>query len=171
MSSANENGVLTPEWRGPRASHEIRAIGLPDAAFEALKLIVHALARGQTITIIPHDKELTAQAAADLLHVSRPDVIKLLEAGELPFHRVGTHRRIRLEDVIAYRERRTGRARPRSTSSHGSPRSSPAGTAEPASPTKRIPMLARGRRRRPRLLRALPAAASGHPAASRTPVD
>jgi len=82
------------------------SIELPDAAFEALKVIVNALARGQTITVIPHNKELTTQAAADLLHVSRPHLIKLLDAGQLPSHRVGTHRRIRIDDVLAYQGRR-----------------------------------------------------------------
>jgi excisionase family DNA binding protein len=82
------------------------SIELPDAAFEALKVIIDALARGQTITVIPHNKDLTTQEAADLLHVSRPHLIKLLEAGQLPYHHVGTHRRIRTEDVLAYQERR-----------------------------------------------------------------
>jgi excisionase family DNA binding protein len=83
-----------------------RAIELPTAAVEALHVIVNAIARGQAVTIVPQDKELTTQAAADLLRVSRPHLIKLLEAGKLPFHRVGTHRRIRIEDVLAYRKRR-----------------------------------------------------------------
>ena len=82
------------------------AIDLPEAVFEALKLIVDAMARGQSLTLVPHDKELTTQDAADLFHVSRPHLIKLLDAGELPFHRVGTHRRIKIEDMLAYQQRR-----------------------------------------------------------------
>jgi excisionase family DNA binding protein len=79
---------------------------LPSSAVEALKLVIDALARGQSVTLVPHDKDLTSQEAADTLRVSRPHLIKLLDRGEIPFHRVGTHRRIRLEDVFAYRERR-----------------------------------------------------------------
>jgi excisionase family DNA binding protein len=94
--------VQTPRLIGPDGD----AIDLPEAVFEALKLIVDAMARGQSLTLVPHNKELTTQEAADLLHVSRPHLIKLLDTGELPFHRVGTHRRIKIEDMLAYQQRR-----------------------------------------------------------------
>ncbi len=80
-------------------------IELPPSAVEALKVVMDALMRGQSVTLVSQDKELTSQVAADMLHVSRPHLIKLLDHGEVPFHRVGTHRRIRLEDVLAYRDR------------------------------------------------------------------
>lgn len=79
---------------------------LPASAFHALKLVVQGMARGQTMTLVPHGKELTTQEAADLLHVSRPHLVKLLDAGEIPHYKVGTHRRVRIEDVLAYREAR-----------------------------------------------------------------
>lgn len=81
-------------------------IELPPSAVEALRLIVEALAQGRSVTLVPSDKDLTSQEAADTLRVSRPHLIKLLDRGDIPFHRVGTHRRIRVEDVLAYRERR-----------------------------------------------------------------
>lgn len=81
-------------------------IDIPESAFEALRIVIDAMADGRSITLVPHDKELTTQEAADILHVSRPHLIKLLDRGDLPFHRVGTHRRIRIEDVLAYRDRR-----------------------------------------------------------------
>lgn len=81
-------------------------IELPAPALEALRMVVDAMSQGQAITLIPHAKELTSQEAAGILHVSRPHLIKLLDRGELPFHRVGTHRRIKIGDVLAYRERR-----------------------------------------------------------------
>jgi excisionase family DNA binding protein len=81
-------------------------IELPPSAVEALKVVIDALMRGQSVTLLSQDKELTSQVAADMLNVSRPHLIKLLDRGEIPFHRVGSHRRITLEDVLAYRERR-----------------------------------------------------------------
>ena len=96
------HGPQTPCLVGPDGEQ----IELPASAFEALKLVIDSMARGQSITLVPHDKELTTQEAADVLHVSRPHLIKLLERGGIPFHRTGTHRRIRVEDVLAYQDRR-----------------------------------------------------------------
>jgi excisionase family DNA binding protein len=82
-------------------------VAIPASAFHALKLAVDAMAAGLTITLVPHGKELTSQQAADLLQVSRPYLIeKLLDTGEIPHHRTGRDRRILLDDVLAYRERR-----------------------------------------------------------------
>ena len=73
--------------------------------FEVLRDVVDAMAQGQAVTIAPVHQRLTTQEAADLLGVSRPTVVKLLESGEIPFEQPGRHRRVRLADVLAYRER------------------------------------------------------------------
>lgn len=86
-------------------------VEVPASAFAALQAVVHDMAQGLTITLIPHDKELTTKEAADILNVSRPFLVKLLDRGDLPYHRVGTHRRLNVEDVLAYRELRAARRR------------------------------------------------------------
>lgn len=78
---------------------------LPAGAVALLMNILEAMAAGRGITIIPENAELTTFEAADVLKVSRPYLIKLLDEGAMPFRRVGKHRRIRMEDVMAYKAR------------------------------------------------------------------
>jgi len=78
---------------------------LPEGIHELLVSIVENLKAGNGVTVIPMHAELTTVEAAELLNVSRPYLIKQLQAGELPYHMVGTHRRLRLADVLAYRDR------------------------------------------------------------------
>ncbi len=86
-------------------------IVLPASAFEALQAVVTGMAQGMAMTLVPSGRELTTQEAADLLRISRPSVIRLLEAGAIPFHKVGTHRRINVEDVLKYRAERNEQRR------------------------------------------------------------
>lgn len=86
-------------------------VEIPASALAALQAVVREMAQGLTITLIPHDKELTTNEAAEILNLSRPFLIKLLDRGEIPYHRVGTHRRVRADDVLAYRELRAARRR------------------------------------------------------------
>jgi excisionase family DNA binding protein len=79
---------------------------LPPVVFRLLKEIVRNMQLGRAIVLIPENQQLTTQRAADLLGVSRPHLIKLLEAGELPHHKAGSHRRIYLKDMAAYQKRR-----------------------------------------------------------------
>jgi len=79
-------------------------IEVPTAALNLLVKILDQFASGNAVEVVPIHAELTTQEAADLLNVSRPYLIKLLEEGKLPFHRTGAHRRIRFDDLIAFRE-------------------------------------------------------------------
>ncbi|WP_199041205.1 helix-turn-helix domain-containing protein [Glycomyces salinus] len=80
-------------------------IELPDEVYQALRDVVETLSQGLAITIAPHNTMLTTQEAADLLNISRPTLVRLLEDGEVPFSKRGRHRRVLLRDVLAYQER------------------------------------------------------------------
>lgn len=69
---------------------------------EMLDFILENMSEGKAVSIVPTDQEVTTQMAADMLNVSRPYVVKLLEEGELPYRKVGRHRRIKLRDVQHY---------------------------------------------------------------------
>ena len=84
---------------------EEQAIAIPASAFQALADAVDEMAKGHAISITSHEEELSTQKAAGLLNVSRPYLIGLLEKGEIPFRKVGTHRRLRSSDVLAYKAR------------------------------------------------------------------
>ena len=80
-------------------------IELPAGAVAMLMEILEAMAAGRGVTIVPENAELTTVQAAGLLNVSRPFLIRLLETGEIPHRMVGKHRRIRMEDVMAYKQK------------------------------------------------------------------
>jgi excisionase family DNA binding protein len=79
---------------------------LPTPVYEVLSEVVQAMARGQAVTIAPHNQRLTTQEAADLLGISRPTLVKMLDDGRIPFEQPGRHRRVLLRDVLAFQDNR-----------------------------------------------------------------
>ncbi|PTB19816.1 DNA-binding protein [Trinickia symbiotica] len=82
---------------------DVARIDVPPATLRVLSKILAMMASQQTFLLYPAETELTTGQAADMLGVSRPYLIARLEAGDLPFRKVGRHRRIRMEDVLAYK--------------------------------------------------------------------
>lgn len=81
-------------------------VELPPELYRVLRQVVDALDQGLAVTVAPLTQALTTQQAADLLGVSRPTVIKLLNEQKIRFERIGSRRRIMLRDLLAYRQQR-----------------------------------------------------------------
>ncbi|MGW2092034.1 antitoxin VbhA family protein [Promicromonospora sukumoe] len=79
------------------------AVDLPDQLRRLLDTATRSLRTGSAVTVVDRDRMLTTQEAADILGVSRPTLVKLLESGQIPFTKVNTYRRVAMVDVIAYR--------------------------------------------------------------------
>ena len=91
----------TPALVGPGDER----VDLPESVYTILKEVVRNMQLGRSVTILPEKEDLTTQKVADLLSVSRPHVVKLLESGEIPFHKSGSHRRVYLKDALDYSKR------------------------------------------------------------------
>lgn len=102
-------GMVVAKRRAPKCQlvgPKGEAIPLPESVFYVLERVAEVLARGDSITVVPVGREVTTQQAADLLNVSRQYLVRLLDEGRIPFRKTGKHRRLRIEDVLTFKEKR-----------------------------------------------------------------
>lgn len=78
---------------------------IPPVVLQMIGMILGELAEGRGVALAAIDREVSTGRAAEILNVSRPHLVKILESGKIPFRKVGSHRRIRLEDVMEYKAR------------------------------------------------------------------
>jgi excisionase family DNA binding protein len=91
--------------------HNQQSLRLPRKAISLLSTIISNMAAGKSMAIIMSDTAVGTQEAADYLDVSRPYVVRLLEKGEIPFSKVGTHRRIKVGDLVSYQKKMKAKRR------------------------------------------------------------
>lgn len=109
LSQALDGMVRSPRRRAPRCQlvgPRGETIPVPESVFFVLERVAEVMAGGDSVTVVPVSRELTTQQAADLLNVSRQYLVRLLEEGRIPFRRTGKHRRVRIDDLLAFKEQR-----------------------------------------------------------------
>jgi excisionase family DNA binding protein len=106
IKAARELSRVFAQFAGHNTQMQIgqEQITLPKNVMKIMLEVVTHVANGQEVSVLTKDADLTTAQTADLLNVSRPYVVQLLNEGKLPFHKVGTHRRVRLEDALQYKE-------------------------------------------------------------------
>ncbi len=117
MESYDALAATLKGLRSPNPEIEVEEteekIKIPLKALELLADILKATSQGKPISIVPVATEMTTQAAAEMLNCSRPHLVKLLEDGHIPFTKVGKHRRVKYEDVVAYQKQMKAEQRQR----------------------------------------------------------
>jgi excisionase family DNA binding protein len=111
FAEASISNDTSNQARAKLVRPEGEEIELPDVVFRLLRQTVSYLAHGKAVKLISVGMELTTQAAADLLNVSRPHLVKLVDKGKIPCKKVGTHRRISFQDLMAYKAKQDAEQR------------------------------------------------------------
>lgn len=112
-ASASEKEAIEVIERLARSGDELRflaggtTVAVPDVIRTILEQAAHELVRGNRVSLVPIGRMLTTRQAAELLNVSRPFLIGLLESDQIPYEKVGTHRRVPIDEVLRFREERS----------------------------------------------------------------
>lgn len=110
VAALEQRGISAPKPQAALVDADGSRLDVPGPVYDALLQVATAMAHGQGVTVIPRNALLTTQEAADLLGISRPTLVRLLEGGEIPYEQRGRHRRLLLADLLEYqREMRRGR--------------------------------------------------------------
>ncbi len=112
-SLAKETSRLLAPCTQSAAPLSVRVVGslkeetlrIPAPAVKMLVRILEEMALGNAVTLIPVHAELTTQEAADMLNISRPSLIQLLDEAQIEYRKVGTHRRVRFKSLVSYKRR------------------------------------------------------------------
>lgn len=103
-------GVDTPAPVARLTSADGQSVELPESMFGVLAQVAESMRAGLAVTVAPHHLTLSTQEAADLMQVSRTTLVRLLETGVIPFDKPNRHRKVRLDDLLRYREAQRRRA-------------------------------------------------------------
>lgn len=106
MQASARGGVIVASFSLTFENGEAQTVTLAPALTASLLEVLRLVSSGHGFRVIPVEAELTTQQAVDLLNVSRPFLVKLLEEGEIPFTKTGRHRRIRADALFAYKGKR-----------------------------------------------------------------
>lgn len=104
VAELERRGVAVPKPQPALVGADGVRLEVPAPVFEALVQVATAMAQGQGVTVIPQNALLTTQEAAELLGISRPTLVRLLEDGEIPYEQRGRHRRVLLADLLSYQQ-------------------------------------------------------------------
>lgn len=143
-SAHGENPAPRYLLAGPNPGEQVE---IPPDVYRILHHVVDALQAGLAVTVAPTETTLTTQQAADLLGVSRPTVVKYLDSGKIEHFKAGSHRRVLLSDVLAFREARRERQRAAVAATSGPPEGDDDDAAAVAESLRRARQVTAERRR------------------------
>jgi excisionase family DNA binding protein len=111
LSALRDRGGQPAGARPRLVGPDGQSVELPESMFGVLLQVAAAMKAGLAVTVAPHHLTLSTQEAADLLRISRTTLVRLLEAGAIPFDKPSRHRKVRLDDLLEYRKRQRSQAK------------------------------------------------------------